>query len=456
MPTGALDVTEAFNRLLAENPDEAAEFLSPSPVSPGRAMGEFVELGYRLDEWRHTVTPQILSRSAIEFLERGVRAVMAGVDHLLRATFEDDPGKAAEALRIERWKTGLLHVARRQDWARIARPDVIWHGDIPRLLELNAGTWLGGLGESDLLARALVGWPRAEHFLKEAGVCSVDTVSSLAAHISATERLRAGDLVVIAYWADGRDNMPPVFRRALESQVRRGGLNAVVAPVEELDLTGRHVTLEGKRVAALYRFFEEVEDDHPERAGRWRRLLDHIAAGRVVLVGDFVGDVFANKTLLAMLSEAADSGTVPNAADVRNVLPWTRLLADGRTTRDGAPIDLLDHCSRHRDGLVLKPVDGYGGADVAFGATMAESEWARSIERALDDDRLWVVQRFIPSETERLAFFQDGQMRTAPARSVTGAFFVDRRFAGGIRRWATSELNVNPVCGSGEGSVFVR
>ena len=457
-----MELQEKFNRMLVEHSDEAMEFFDPSPASPGRAMGEFVDLGYQLPEWPYTITPQVLSRDGVDLLQRGVESVMAGTDYLIRDTFHDDFGKLAEVLRLEQWQVPLSRIARHQDWARIARPDVIWTGGAPSLIEVNASTWLGGLGESDLLVRALTGWPRAEHFLDEAGIRPLDTMTALAAHIRSAGRLRPDDLVVVAYWADGHDNMPPVFRRALESQFRRGGLNAVVAPIEELDLDGEHITLDGKRVTALYRFFEEVDAVHSKRTIRWRRLLDHIASERVILIGDFVGDLFANKALLGLLSEAADGGTVPAriASGVRKILPWTRLLADTRTTLDGDSIDLLDHCSRHRESLVLKPADGYGGADVAFGANMSQHAWTRTIDHALSDSRWWVVQRFAAPPVERLASFHDGQMRLHPARSVTGAFFVGRRYAGGIRRWAHTqesgegELNINPVFGAGEGSVF--
>jgi hypothetical protein len=77
----------------------------------------------------------------------------------------------------------------------------------------------------------------------------------------------------------------------------------------------------------------------------------------------------------------------------RHVL-WTRLLADRRTSLpDGDVDDLLGFVRRERELLVLKPNRGYGGAGVALGGILSQTEWENAIDTALADSERWVVQR---------------------------------------------------------------
>lgn len=214
MHAGAGALETAFNEMLMKHRDEVASYFDPS--IPGHALGELAELKYELETWRYTLTPQVVSQRELGLLERGVRGVMAGIDFLLAERFQNDSRMLAEVLRLESWKAELFHVARNQDWARIARPDVVRRDGVPHVLELNAGTWLGGLAESDLLARTIRAWPRADRFLQEAGARSVDTMDALAENIRKNE---PPGLVVIPYWGCGQDNMTPIYRGDRKSVV---------------------------------------------------------------------------------------------------------------------------------------------------------------------------------------------------------------------------------------------
>ena len=87
------------------------------------------------------------------------------------------------------------------------------------------------------------------------------------------------------------------------------------------------------------------------------------------------------------------------AAIARHV-PWTRLLREGRTTRNGESLDLLEFVRSHRERLVLKPNDEYGGKGVAIGWETSPARWDDAIDEALGSS--FVVQEKV--ELQRQSF----------------------------------------------------
>jgi hypothetical protein len=57
---------------------------------------------------------------------------------------------------------------------------------------------------------------------------------------------------------------------------------------------------------------------------------------------------------------------VANAKAIYRSVPWTRRVADRKTTRNGRRINLLEFIRSNRSLFVLKPNDDYGGHGVYF------------------------------------------------------------------------------------------
>lgn len=84
----------------------------------------------------------------------------------------------------------------------------------------------------------------------------------------------------------------------------------------------------------------------------------------------------------------------------RRHVPWTRLVADRRTTLpDGTTGALLPYLVAARDELVLKPNRSYGGTGVTVGAVTDEAAWAAAIDAAVADPERWVAQRAVALPT---------------------------------------------------------
>jgi|GEM_PF-6058 len=74
------------------------------------------------------------------------------------------------------------------------------------------------------------------------------------------------------------------------------------------------------------------------------------------------------------------------------------LLDDVPTYLCGDP-EHLDHVLRHLDELVVKPVDGYGGAGVLIGPAAEPYELTAARERLLADPQRWVAQELVALST---------------------------------------------------------
>jgi hypothetical protein len=75
---------------------------------------------------------------------------------------------------------------------------------------------------------------------------------------------------------------------------------------------------------------------------------------------------------------------------IKDHVPWTRLVAPGKTTRNGQTIDLIEYIQQNRETLVLKPNDDYSDQHSFFGWETDDAAWERALKQATR--RPYVVQ----------------------------------------------------------------
>jgi len=137
---------------------------------------------------------------------------------------------------------------------------------------------------------------------------------------------------------------------------------------------------------------------------------------------------------------------------VHHSVPWTRRVADRKTTRKGRRIDLLQFIRKNRARLVLKPNDDYGGHGVYFGSDMDEREWDNAIAAALSGD--YIAQDAIDLHTETFPIFSDTGWMLQPMFVDTNPFLFRGIVCGAMVRLSSSPI-VNVTSGGGETGFFV-
>jgi len=143
-------------------------------------------------------------------------------------------------------------------------------------------------------------------------------------------------------------------------------------------------------------------------------------------------------------------------------VPWKRVLSDTRTKYDEQSIDLLAYIRQHRERMVIKPNDEYGGSGVNLGWEMDAAQWDAAIERALadaargDDGSAWVVQEKIPVRREQFPVFDPASDRVVMREMLVdfAPYLFRGKLAGFLTRLSASGL-ANVTSGGGQVPAFV-
>jgi hypothetical protein len=375
---------------------------------------------------------------------------LAGVDALVSGYARGDPRRLAAALGLPEEMVALWDALPAQDWALVARPDVIVRDGQPLVIEPNATSHAALFALNDALLRAQRAagpdFPRPD---------AVPLVTMARYARLLRSRLAApGGIVALCYFAvEDTDERAWAgwYYRTCVRELSRYGVPARTAHVEALTIDSDGVWLDGERVGLVHRFFEPPVDGH-----EWelvRRLREAADRGLVYVLTDYRGEVFAAKGCLALLSDERyrDAMPPPLADRLGRALPWTRLLAERATRYGDQRIDLLPWVVRHRSRLVLKGMHGLGGNQVVVGREVSAEAWQRAVDAALAGPVPWLVQELLVPDPEEVVLFRDGERVPLRLPVVYGAFMLERRFVGAVRRYGVGgmgQLNINGHLGA--------
>jgi hypothetical protein len=114
--------------------------------------------------------------------------------------------------------------------------------------------------------------------------------------------------------------------------------------------------------------------------------------GRVCVVNSFRTEMTRKRALFALLSDPEVVAGFPLAERkaIAETIPWTRIVAQAKTTYQGVEVDLPEFMLRHRETLVLRPNDPGAGLPAYEGHALSDSAWVRACHQALRQS--YVVQ----------------------------------------------------------------
>ncbi len=187
--------------------------------------------------------------------------------------------------------------------------------------------------------------------------------------------------------------------------------------------------------------------DHP--------LIHAVGQHMVCMVNGFNAVLLFNKGLFALLSdETALPGTGSTSLTplerliIARHLPWTRVVSDRQTSWRGETVDLLPWVADHREQLVLKPTNDYGGKGVVLGWEVDQAVWETALKAAVDTPH--IVQQRVPVPEVVFPSVVDGRLDLSPRLVdvdpyVWGGADIE---GGGVRLSTSSLLNVSAGGGS--------
>jgi glutathionylspermidine synthase len=380
-----------------------------------RAWEQVARAGYRhfnVDTWASgrrylSLTAVCLSRAEAEQLREVTRRFGPLMDRAVAGVLADSDWWASLA-----WPWAAIELARQEPAHAHARSSIFGRFDCLldaagtwQVIEYNADTPSGGREASGLEPGVARLYPQLRRLYSRMG-------PSLAA--SVLERIRQHprrvELVGVVSthrWLE--DLSQAVWLAGL---LQAAGQPALVGDVNDLSVQGGRITLRGRPIDALYRFypFERLY-----RHAIFASVCEAAIDGNVLVLNGLRGFLAQSKACLAWLWANRARLEAEACAAVERHLPRTLLAGDP------SAMSLLD-------AGVVKHVNGREGDSVVFGRALDRGSWE---ERLLEGG--YVVQRAVDSQLVEDVEVDDvrREVRRVGLRiACVGAFSIGGRFAG--------------------------
>jgi hypothetical protein len=156
------------------------------------------------------------------------------------------------------------------------------------------------------------------------------------------------------------------------------------------------------RRVSVQEFLQRFDLSHP--------LVQAYRAGAVCMANSFRSELAHKKAMFALLTDENLTQKFPAAERkaIRDHVPWTRLVKEGKTTYHEKTIDLQEYVLKHRERLVLKPNDDYTGQGSFFGWEMNDASWERALRQAMRSP--YVVQEKVEPARSAFPIQSDGTL----------------------------------------------
>jgi hypothetical protein len=432
--------------------------LAAAPDAPAlaAAIGELEAAGVPFDlAWSPACRPAAVGRR----MARTWRAVRRGLDAFAGQRDGDLPAMA-RALGLPESLVPVWQSLPARDWSLIARPDMILGRDTETgrercvLVDINAGSLAGLFPLNDMLLRA-----HRTSVLRPYFATRAIPRFLIGQYADLLRRYldRDDDLIALVHYAAeaaGESHFDNWHYRSLEHELARYGLTARTVYLEDIDIGRDGAAARGRRIGLAHRYFLP-DPEQPAEMAELGRIAAAVRAGTLKFITGLWGEALSTKASLALLSDEEFIGRLPPslAADLREAVPWTRLLRECHTAgRRGERIDLVPWVMRNQVRLVLKPALGNKGRDVVIGRELEASEWVSRVESDLGDREPWVVQELVVPDSDKIVLRgESGLFEELTGPSVYGAYVLDGEFVGAIRRCAVDggdRLMINGLTGA--------
>ena len=241
----------------------------------------------------------------------------------------------------------------------------------------------------------------------------------------------------------------------LQAKFEKLGVPTLICDPRDLEFDGTTLAAHGRKIEFVYR--RVLINDIVAKPAECSALLRAYESRAVCVANTLQCKIPHKKAFFAVLTDERNRELFSQEERelIRRHIPWTRLAAEGRTTRAGKSIDLLAHIREQRENFVLKPNDEYGGAGVMLGWEADAAAWDAAIERALaDGPGAWVVQERINVRREVFPFVEAGGNVAMRDMLVDFAPYLFRgKLSGFLTRLSSTGL-ANVTSGGGQIPAF--
>lgn len=333
-----------------------------------------------------------------------------------------------------------------EDLLVAVRPDILLSDGVPRFVECNIDSALGGAFDSDGIARrfleAYQGDAALDGFRIEATPSAVD--ARFHAMRDALDLAPGASVAVLFNMStdypdtDNPEKLIGLLRPVCE-RGEAAGLSVVVCPVEWLTYQDGRLHAGDTPLDAVLRLY--IPQNLPPSSGR-QALAEAVAENSVRMFTSSAAWLLGNKAAFAWLWEDLAVLHPDDAELVRRHVPHTELIVDGIQQR--AIAGQQDH--------VLKPTGDYGGAGVVVGREVSPEIWREAVRQAVAHGAS-ILQQYVAADRLSMHFVR---MTDGEAFDTEVPFCIAPYLFGGMLAGAYMRFGIpggGPVVNLGQGAL---
>jgi hypothetical protein len=335
-----------------------------------------------------------------------------------------------------------------------ARWDAFMTKDSLKFVELNAES-PAGIGYGDVMSDLYLGLPFMKKFNERYKLQPFATRTFLLRHLLETYRdwkgIRPKRTVPNLAIVDWREVPTWNEFELLQEYFISQGVATIVSDPRDLTYDGAALRRGDFEIDLVYKRI--LTNEFVERPDEVQPIVKAYQDHRICLINSFRAKLVHKKSLFAILTHEKNKSLF-NASEhevIRQHIPWTRRVEKTKPKYKGKSIDLLDFITKHKDELVIKPNDEYGGSGVTLGWDTPADKWEQVISNALND--FYVVQERVPIPREKFPYYQDG-LRFADLIVDLDPYVFGPEIGGVLTRLSAGAL-ANVTAGGGATSTFV-
>src|SRR5438067_4117372 len=392
--------------------------------------------------------PRFITPEQYRFLQSRVRILLHAFDKAYYAAIEHADFRAQFCLLD--WEEELIqHAPGFRASSPTSRVDTFFvteRGGL-RLTEYNAET-PASPAYSDVLTEIFYGLPVMREFLRHYEVRSLPARHSvLHALVDAYQQWagrREAPRIAILDWRE----VPSYSEfKMFAEYFKLQGLECIIADPREVEYRNGQLVAGDFHITLIYK--RVLISELIERGGLDQPGVRAVRDGNVCMVNPFRCKILHKKASLAVLSDERNSELF-NDAELEAIeahIPWTCLVEERNASYHGQKIDLLPFILEHREKLVLKPNDEYGGKGIVLGWETDASSWAQAIQDALTDP--YIVQERVTIPSEPFPSMVDGHVTLIDRMLDTNPFVFYGDYIDGCLSRLSTEALLNVSAGSG-------
>jgi uncharacterized circularly permuted ATP-grasp superfamily protein len=394
--------------------------------------------------------PNFYTSEQFQYLKQETEILLGAFSRAHKAALADPKIMAQFHLRPWEEEMARLHPVEQTPWST-SRLDSFFsmdHGTL-QFVEYNAET-PAGMGYEDVLAQTLLDLPVMKQFQQKYSLQPLTVRHRLFEALMETYAQWLGrkperqPQIAIVDW----DDVPTKNEHRLcQEHFETHGCRTVLANPAILEYRDGKLWAGDFRIDLIYKRVLALELQ--EQLGSENAIFKALKDRAVCISNSFAALILYKKCSLAFLSDESnhDLFTSQEVRAIAEHIPWTRAVADKKTYYKGSTTDLLKIILDHRESLVLKPNDAYGGKGVVLGWEVDQAEWEKAIQTALSEPS--VVQEKVNVASEYFPYYADGHLRKAKLFVDANPFIFMGSVTHGMLTRLSSAALLNVTAGHG-------